>query len=295
MIRRLALLSVLLAGNAWSQQNMDISEKDLGTSAAKARLSALSRQAEITGGRIVVTAPQHLHAQIAAALRAGGSTEVVLKDGFYENVLVRIEEKTDEPPPEVRAPPPPPAVAAPRPAPAPVRAAPAPVESPAPVQPERVPDPAPVPAPTPAPASTPAPAPVVEAPPPIQVVEAPTPAPAPPASDAQDTVSIDEATGEPADAPASNVFVAAQPGDVAPARESLERLYNEGKRISETVAPTRLRRGDLIYTGDGAAVVVRREGTLLLRFWLEGTIELRQSAITNESRNKYRVIGESVR
>ncbi len=290
MIRRLALLSLLLAGNAWSQQNMDISEKDLGTSAAQSRLSALARQAEITGGRIVVTAPEHLHAQIAAALRAGGSTDVVLKDGFYENVLVRIEEKTDEPPPEVRAPAP--VVAAPRPAPAPVRAAPAAPLPAAPVQAPRMP--APAPAPTPAPA----PAPVVEPPPPAAVVEVPAPAPAPaqpaPAEDAQ-AAAAGEASTAGAEAPPSNVFVAAEPGDVAPARESLQRLYNDGKRISETITPSRLLRGDVIYLGDGAAVIVRRESTFLLRFWLEGSIELRQSAITNETGNKYRVIGESIR
>ncbi|MEO8011433.1 MAG: hypothetical protein ABI650_07310 [Dokdonella sp.] len=279
MIRRLAMLSLLLAGNAWSQQSMDISEKDLGTSAAQSRLSALARQAEITGGRVVVTAPQHLHAQIAAALRAGGSSEVVLKDGFYENVLVRIEEKAEEAPqPEVR-----PAAPAPRSAPAPVRAAPAANPAPvaAPAQPQRAPEPAP--------------APEVEAtPPPLPPVVDDAMA-TPPSSEPVAAPSVEEAGSAAADVSPSNVFVASEPGDVVPARASLEQLYNEGKRISETITPARLRRGDLIYLGDGAAVVVRRDTRLLLRFWLEGSIELKQSAIINESGNKYRVVGESIR
>ena len=61
MIKRYTLLSMLLAGSAAAQQNMDISEKDVTSGAAQARLSALARDAAASGKRVVVTAPQHLH------------------------------------------------------------------------------------------------------------------------------------------------------------------------------------------------------------------------------------------
>ena len=48
-------------------------------------------------GSVVVTAPQEWHAKIAAKIRAGGSADVVLRDGFHENVLVRVENKPAEP------------------------------------------------------------------------------------------------------------------------------------------------------------------------------------------------------
>jgi hypothetical protein len=85
MIKQVVLLSALCTGTAWAQQNLDISEKDVASGAAQARLSAVARQAASSGKRVVVTAPQHLHAQIAAGLAAGGKADVVLRDGFYEN------------------------------------------------------------------------------------------------------------------------------------------------------------------------------------------------------------------
>jgi hypothetical protein len=91
------------------------------------------------------------------------------------------------------------------------------------------------------------------------------------------------------------MFVAAEPGDLSPSRTSLEKLYNDARRIKETITPDRLIPGDVIYLGNGAAVVVRRDRPLLLRFWLEGTLDLGQSALEAEGRNKVRVIGARVR
>jgi len=301
MIKRLALLSVLVAGNVSAQQNIDISEKELAGGGAQTRLTALARQADISGKRLVVTAPQHLHARIAAALRAGGNAEIVMKDGFYENVLVRIEDKVvDLPKPEAKPPVAAKAIAplprvARTPTPAPVEVAPPP--PPAPVT--LVPAPAPPPQLTAPPVAEPkaaAPAPVApvvdeafEKPPapPERPRSATPPAPAP--------IAAKPSAKPGAVAVVPNVFVASEPGDASPARIALEKLYNEGRRINESLAPTRLRNGDVIYTGNGTAVVVRREGPLLLRFWLDGSLDLNQSGIDYESGNKYRVIGATVR
>ena len=97
MNKRFLLLMAMLASSASAQQNTDISAEQFTSGAANAKLSALGRQAAASGKRLVVTAPQHWHAQIAAKIRAGGNADVVLKDGFYETVLVRIEDKAAEP------------------------------------------------------------------------------------------------------------------------------------------------------------------------------------------------------
>ncbi|HNR92088.1 MAG TPA: hypothetical protein PKO41_06655 [Dokdonella sp.] len=316
MIKRAILLSALCAaGSAWAQQSLDISEKDLASGAANARLSALARTAASSGKRVVVTAPQHLHAQVAAALAAGGEADVVLRDGFYENVLVRVEDKVEEAP----------RPAAPPPAPAPATARPAPVV--APPAPPTTPAPAPATVSTPPPATPAAASAAAEPPaPPPPVASAPSPAPPPvttapatiaePAADlsrpppvaaqpTQATAPASEAApAEVESAPtaaenvttaATNVLVATEPGDVTPTRASLEKLYNDGRRIRERITPGQLKNGDMVYTGDGAAVVVRRDGTNLLRFWLEGELNLGHRGLEASGRNRYRVIGSVIR
>jgi hypothetical protein len=230
-----------------------------------------------------VTAPQHWHAQIAAKIRAGGNADVVLNDGFYETVLVRIEDKTVEP-----------AKPEPKPAPPPVKP-----------EPKRTPPPARVAArPTPAPAPPPAieaPAPVVErapeAPPRTATsVAKPAPAPvdtAPPAAPVPATAAP-EAPAPTVDPSAPVMLDAVEPGDTDPVRATLEKRYNEGKRITELLETGMLRRGDLIYTGKGAAVVVRREGSRLLRMWLVGSVNLNQIGIGSEGVNKYHVLNSKL-
>ena len=302
MIKRVVLLSVLCTTPAWAQSNLDISEKDVASGAAQARLSAVARQAASSGKRVVVTAPQHLHAQIAAGLAAGGKADVVLRDGFYENVLVRVEDRAEEAPKVEPKPAPKPV--APAPAPRPVPAAPPVVAPRSAIAAERPSPPPPPPrpvAPPPA-ASTPS------APPPSAVAAPSEPldlAVPPPTAPSRSSAAAKPPTEppaevEPASAPSApesipGLFVASEPGDLSPARTSLEKLYNEGKRIKEVVTPERLMTGDVIYLGNGAAVVVRRDRPLLLRFWLEGSLDLGQSALEAEGRNKVRVIGARVR
>ncbi|HSS07894.1 MAG TPA: hypothetical protein VLK83_12250 [Rhodanobacteraceae bacterium] len=117
--RRLLLAAALAAAPAFAQQNVDISGTDFQSGAGDAKLATLGRQAATSGKRIVVTAPQEWHGKIAAKIRAGGAADVVLRDGFYENVLVRVEDKAAEPPKET---PKAEAKAEPRPEPKPARA-----------------------------------------------------------------------------------------------------------------------------------------------------------------------------
>ncbi|SFN14684.1 hypothetical protein [Dokdonella immobilis] len=279
MNKRFLLLMALLASSAFAQQNTDISAEQFTSGDANGTLSALGRQAAASGKRLVVTAPQHWHAQIAAKIRAGGNADVVLKDGFYETVLVRIEDKAAEP---ARPEPKPEATvkAEPKPAPPPARAN----TQPAPPPPPRVTE-APAPAPvverapqTPPPAAAPA-----ASPPPAPVEAAPEAAPIPAAA-------ATEAPAATVDPSAPVMLQAAEPGDTDPVRSTLEKRYNEGKRITELLETSALRRGDLIYTAKGAAVVVRREGSRLLRFWLVGALNLNQIGIGSDGVNKYKVL-----
>ncbi len=356
MLKRLILATALFAASASAQQNTDISGAEFSSGKADARLATLAKQAAAEGKRLVITAPADWHKALSAKLRAGGHADVVLRDGFYENVLVRVEDKAEETKPALEKAParstPKAVAAAPAPAPA-VREAPppAPLQS-APV----VAAPAPVAA---VPNVTPAPA---------ARMAAPAPKPAAPVVDVDairtrleqslnsgrsargtlavaalqsgDTIYVDEPVravvrreglkpelywldGD-LDLRRAELKVAADnryqvmsairgdgslrsefdtsrvlnvrvPADAAPVRAALERKINEGRSIGDSIAVDKLRNGDIIYTGDAAAVVVRREGADLHRYWLDGTIDLRQSGVQADGANKFRVVSDTVR
>lgn len=283
MRKCLFALVAMVASSAMAQQNVDITAEQFKSGAANSQLTSLGRDAAASGKRLVVTAPQHWHAQIASSIRAGGNAEIVLKDGFYETLLVRVEDKKTEP-----------AIVESKPEPKPE------------AKPERIAE-TPKAPPTPAPiVKKPEPA-VVNLPPPVQaVVKAPTPAPTPepvaqapapteqvvaPAPAVEEKVAAPATATEAAVNPTgSQVFVAAEPGDVSPLRASMEERFNRGRRIVERVQPNELRRLDVIHTDKGAAVVVRLESNQSIRMWLVGSINLHQTAIGNEGPNKYRVL-----
>ncbi|WP_150132130.1 hypothetical protein [Dokdonella koreensis] len=256
-MRGLVLAVALAAGSVSAQQSVDIKGEDLTSGAADARLAGIGREAAAASQRVVVTAPQYWHGAIAAKLRAGGGSRltIVLRDGFYENVVLRVEAAPAEPPPR------------PETAPA-VARTPLPAERPPPPAPAAAPPPvvAPPPPPT-APAAA-----VVPARPSI-----PTPAPAPVAS----------APEEPIRPPVFDRF--AEPSDVAEERAFLEKAYNDNRRIRSRLKPSDLRTGDTVYVRNGAAVIVRRDGGSLDRFWLEGQLNLEQNGIVKEGGNKYQV------
>ncbi|MEO8803083.1 MAG: hypothetical protein ABI304_13670 [Rudaea sp.] len=90
-------------------------------------------------------------------------------------------------------------------------------------------------------------------------------------------------------------LVATVPTAASTTRTSMQRAYAEGRDITETVQPSGLRSGDILYTGDGAAVVVRRAGASLLRFWLVGDMDLGQVGLMKQEGNAYRVLSDTVK
>jgi outer membrane biosynthesis protein TonB len=365
--RKWLLAAALVAAPAFAQQNVDVSGADFQSGAGNARFAAIGREAAQSGKRVVVTAPKEWHARIAAKIRAGGAAEVVLKDGFYENVLVRVEDKPAEPPkPEPKAEPKP----QPKPEPKP---APPPEPKPAPrATADHVPVEVPGPKPT-----LPLPAPVAAAPPRTAVAAAPAPAATVAAKPAL-PAKVDEAAirkrmeqslnnGHEADGPLSvsnllvgdfifvdgpvravvrreslrprmfwlegeldlrrtelkelgpnryqvteairgsnyslrderaeeaKELVASVPADNSPVRATFEHDYNDSHAIGGTIAVEKLRVGDIVYVGKGVAVVVRREGAALSRFWLTGTLDLGQTGLQKDGANKFKVISDTIR
>ena len=93
----------------------------------------------------------------------------------------------------------------------------------------------------------------------------------------------------------ASALVVAVPADEAPARVALERDFNDGRRIEQSLSTTKLHSGDIIYAGDRAAVVVRREGSRLHRYWLEGSLDLRQAGLQADGPDRYKVLNDTVR
>ncbi len=284
MKKSFLLLVAMVATTALAQNNVDITADQFNSGAANAELTALGRQSEASGKRLVVTAPQHWHAKIAARIRAGGNADIVLKDGFYETLLVRVEDKEAEP-------------VKPEPKPAPVAEAPKPASAPAPI--ETRPQPAKVEIPPPPPArpvvETPPPAaePVATSPPPVAPAESPA-SDTGPTADEVSAPGVESQASVPVDPKAPIVLDAAEPGDADPVREFMEKRYNEGKRIVERVEPAKLERGDVLYTGNGAAIVVRRDRRSMMRMWLVGSLNLNQIGLSADGVNKYKVLNSII-
>jgi hypothetical protein len=271
-------------------QEVAINGKDFESGAADAKLAEIARQAAASGKTVVVTAPPYWQGQAATKLHAGASNvQVKTADAFFENVLVRVVDKSpdkaDKPADKPKAPEPArkadaPAVAA-KPAVEPKPTA-APAPKPAPPEPKVAAKPVVKPAEkpqvtsAPAPAAAPAPAPVAD------VVLAPPPPPAPaPVS---------------APAPAAPASVAAPPPAAAPtapqpslsdARKKFEAKL--GRTSEGTLKPGQLQKGDEVFVSGIARAVVRRFGAHIQLFWLEGALNLDRTELTMTETGHYRV------
>lgn len=377
MLRRLVLATALAASPlAFAQQNVDISGANLSSGKADATLAALGRKAAESGNQLVITAPPEWHAKIAAKIHAGGNANVVMRDGFYENVLVRVEpkatvaaepekavakadvEKSKAQAEKAKADAEKSRAEADK-AKAEAEKAKAEAET-AKAQAEAAKHQAAQQA-----AAKPAPAVAAAAP----AAPPATPSKAAAAGDsvdaiharlekslkggraadgtlsvanlqAGDTLYVDgpvravtrreggrmalywvegdldlrrselrvvaqdryqlvtairgEATLR-RDAGAAASLDAREPAAAAPTRLALEKSLNDGRTITNTMTPDRLRNGDIIYSSENNAVVVRRSGNDLTRYWLVGSLDLTQVGLRADGANKYKVVADTVR
>lgn len=84
------------------------------------------------------------------------------------------------------------------------------------------------------------------------------------------------------------------PAPKSPARVAIERQYNDGHDIDVSLQPAELRQGDLVYTGEGSAVVVRRTSSGIERYWLVGELDLHQGGLQTQG-NAVRVLTDTVK
>jgi len=384
MLKRLILASALMAGgSAYAQENTDISGANFQSGKADSTLAALGKQAAATGNKLVITAPAEWHAKIAAKVKAGGNADVVLREGFYENVLVRIENKGAAA-----------AAAAPKVADASkvdaekakAEAAKAKADAErvkaeaekakaeaeleksraeaekARAEAEAAKARADAQQAAAARAAAAPPAPAAAAP----VAAAPKAAPAADADairarfektlndgrtadgnlsvaalQSGDTLYVDgpvravtrregrrlalywldgdidvrrselkplaadryqvlssvrgEGTLRKEFAAGATALAAREPAAGSPARTALEKSLNDGHAISETIEPSKLKSGDVIYVNGDAAAVVRRLGRDIARFWLVGSLDLQQAGLQADGANKYKVLNDTLR
>ncbi len=84
------------------------------------------------------------------------------------------------------------------------------------------------------------------------------------------------------------------PAPKSPARVAIERQYNDSRNIDANLTPVDLRQGDLVYTGEGSAVVVRRTSVGVQRYWLVGELDLHQSGLQTQG-NAIRVLTDTIK
>jgi hypothetical protein len=92
MFKRILFAATLVSSSAIAQE-VDVNGKDFLSGAGDARLADIARQAASQGKRLVVTAPDYWQSKVASKLHAGASNiDVQMKEGFFENVLVRVDD-----------------------------------------------------------------------------------------------------------------------------------------------------------------------------------------------------------
>lgn len=373
MLKKFILASALVATSAVAQQNTDISGANFQSGKADATLAALGREAAASGNKLVITAPAEWHAKISAKVHAGGNAALILREGFYENVLIRIEDKAAkvaaaEPEKTTKA-----DVEKSR---AEAEKAKAEAEK-SRAEAEKAKAEAEVAKSQAEAAKAQAEAESAKAQAQAQeaaAARAAAAAKAAPAVAKAPAVDIDAIharleqslnDGRSAKGPlavtalqagdmlyvdgpvravsrregnrlalywlegdldlrsaelkvvasnryqvlssvrgdgslrreatlTSSTLEAAEPAADAPGRLTLEKSINDGHTITQTVAPGKLRSGDIIYTSGNAAAVVRRQGSDLTRYWLVGTFDLTQAGIKADGTNKYKVLNDAV-
>lgn len=276
MLKKIVLASALVAGSAFAQQNVDISGASFQSGSANAQLAELGRKAAADGNRLIITAPPEWHARIAAAVRAGGAANVVMRDGFYETVLVRVEPA----------------------APAPSASAPDRAETQAALE---------------AASKARAEAEIARAEAERNRAEAERAKAEAErmrmeAERAKREAEAAKAAAEAAQAQAEAVTATAaatrQAAEATPARAEagssaieearrrLETSVNGGRSAVGTLTVARLQSGDTLYVDGDVRAVTRREGRAIVMYWLDGDLDLRRTELRPLGTNRYQVLSQ---
>jgi len=268
MLKTLTLTLALAAAPtlALAQQNTDIDGASFQSGGADAALAALGREAAASGARLVITAPHDWHDRIAAKVKAGGKAQLVLRDGFYESVLVRVEDRgaaRQEAAKEAAV-----SAAAERTraeaqrSKAELEQAKAEVEA-ARAEAERA---------------------KAEAEAARAAAERANAA----AAAARAQVEADAAARAEAERVAA---AAAAANGIDAVRARLEKSLNDGRPASGSLSVDKLASGDTLYVDGAVRAVVRRDRGKALLYWLDGDLDLRRSELKELAPNRYQVLG----
>jgi len=268
MLKTLTLTLALAAAPtlALAQQNTDIDGASFQSGGADAALAALGREAAASGARLVITAPHDWHDRIAAKVKAGGKAQLVLRDGFYESVLVRVEDRgaaRQEAAKEAAV-----SAAAERTraeaqrSKAELEQAKAEVEA-ARAEAERA---------------------KAEAEAARAAAERANAA----AAAARAQVEADAAARAEAERVAA---AAAAANGIDAVRARLEKSLNDGRPASGSLSVDKLASGDTLYVDGAVHAVVRRDRGKALLYWLDGDLDLRRRELKELAPNRYQVLG----
>ena len=284
--------ALFVAGTALAQEAA-ISGADFTGGKADAQLGALGKQAAASGETVVITAPAYWQGKAAAKVRAGAHGKPVtirFSNGFYENVLVRVEAAAPKPEaqakpettksgvktkPQIRNEAKAVKPESPHPASKPVTAAPNHSKTtPAP----RVATPV---APQPKPRSAAPPA--QSAPPPSRIVAVPQ------VSRQPEVVPIPTSGVNPTGA--QPALPATQTGSDDVVRQRLLGALNDGRPAAGELRESQLQSGDQIYSDGGTLAVVRLEGLRRSLYWLTGPVDLQRVQYSPQGSGRYLVTG----
>lgn len=266
MLKKLMLASALVATSAMAQQNTDISGANFQSGGADATLASLGRQAAASGNKLVITAPADWHARIAAKVHAGGNASLVLKEGFYENVLVRIEDKSAKPA----------AVEPEKTTKADVEKSRAEAEK-AKAEAEKSRAEA---------EKAKAEAEVAKSQAEAEKAKAQAEAAKAQAQQAETARAV--AAAKPAPVAASQP--AAPAVDIDAIHSRLEQSLNEGRVAKGPLAVSALQQGDMLYVDGPVRAISRREGNRQSLYWLDGDLDLRSAELKVVATNRYQVL-----
>lgn len=287
MLKKLVLAAALVATSAIAQESTDISGANFQSGKADAALAALGRKAAASGSRLVITAPPEWHAKIAAKVRAGGKANLVLRDGFYETVLVRVEDKSVK---ETAAVEPDRARVEAQRSRAEVEKAKAETEA-AKAQAEA----ARAEAEKAKAEAEAAKAAAEKASAEAQAAKAQADAERAAAEKARiESERAAAAAAKPAIAPQGTkaTAAAAAPAADTNARSRLEKALNGGRAATGSLAVAKLQSGDTLYADGDEVAVIRREAGKPIMYWLDGTLDLRRTELKETAPNRYQVLGE---
>lgn len=94
----------------------------------------------------------------------------------------------------------------------------------------------------------------------------------------------------------AQIFTATVPADGDAERADMEKSYAEGRPVGRSLRIDQLTQGDMVYLGKTSAMIVRRDGGQLARYWLEGALNTNQVGLQKEkgATGKFKVLSDNI-